>query len=148
MVERLLNEQVAGQVKQIFERLNHPVHVLLFSSQSACETCEDTQQLLTEVITISDKLSLEVLDLGKNQETASKYRVDKAPGIVLLGKDGNHLVDYGVRLFGIPSGHEFSTLIHDLILVSGRDSQLSPKTREYLSGLKEPVHLQVFVTPT
>ncbi len=148
MADRLLNDQVAGQVKQVFERLNHPVHVILFGSQSACEYCEDTQQLLTEVTDLSEKLSLEILDLEKDRETASKYRVDKAPGFVLLGKDSEKLVDYGVRLFGIPSGHEFSTLIHDLILVSGRDSQLNPNTREYLAGLKEPVHLQVFVTPT
>jgi alkyl hydroperoxide reductase subunit AhpF len=53
-----------------------------------------------------------------------------------------------VRYAGIPSGHEFSSLIQDLILVSGRDSGLSEQTREYLAGLKEPVHLQVFVTPT
>jgi len=148
MADRLLNDQVAGQVKQVFERLDHPVHVIMFGSQSACEYCEDTQQLLTEVTDISDKLSLEVLDLEKDQEIASKYRVDRAPGFVLLGKDGDQLVDYGVRFLGIPSGHEFSSLIHDLILVSGRDSQLSPKTREYLAGLKAPVHLQVFVTPT
>jgi alkyl hydroperoxide reductase subunit AhpF len=148
MVDRLLNDQVAGQVKQVFERLDQAVHVLLFGSQAACEYCEDTQQLLTEVTDLSDRLSLEVLDLEKDQETAAKYRVDKAPGFVLLGKDGDRLVDYGVRFFGIPSGHEFSSLIHDLILVSGRDSQLNPNTREYLAGLKEPVHLQVFVTPT
>jgi len=148
MVERLLNDQVTGQVKQVFERLNQPVHVILFGSQSACDTCDDTQQLLTEVTAISDKLSLEILDVEKDHETALKYKVDKAPGFVMLGKDGDKLVDYGVRFFGIPSGHEFSTLIHDLILVSGRDSLLNPKTREYLSGLKELVHLQVFVTPT
>jgi alkyl hydroperoxide reductase subunit AhpF len=148
MVDRLLNDQVAGQVKQVFERLDQPVHVVLFGSQAACEYCEDTQQLLTEVTDLSDRLSLEVLDLEKDQETAAKYRVDKAPGFVLLGKDGDRLVDYGVRFFGIPSGHEFSSLIHDLILVSGRDSQLNPNTRAALAGLKEPVHLQVFVTPT
>ncbi len=148
MADRLLNDQVAGQVKQVLERLEHPVHVILFGSQSACDYCEDTQRLLTEVTAISDKLSLEVFDLEKDQEIAQKYRVDKAPGFVMLGKDGDQLVDYGVRFYGIPSGHEFSSLIHDLILVSGRDSQLSPSTREYLAGLKEPVHLQVFVTPT
>jgi hypothetical protein len=39
-------------------------------------------------------------------------------------------------------------LIHDLVLISGRDSGLSEQTREFLSSLDKPVHLQVFVTPT
>jgi glutaredoxin-like protein len=57
-------------------------------------------------------------------------------------------MDYGVRFAGIPSGHEFSSLIEGLILVSGRDSGLSGEIRKQLRGLKNPVLLQVFVTPT
>ena len=33
-------------------------------------------------------------------------------------------------------------------MVSRRDSGLDPKTREYLKNLQQPLHLQVFVTPT
>jgi len=99
-------------------------------------------------VEISDKLGISVFDLNKDQQIAKQYGVDKVPGLVLAGKDGEDLVDYGVRFAGIPAGHEFSTLIHDLILVSGRDSQLSLSTRQFLAELKDPVHLQVFVTPT
>jgi glutaredoxin-like protein len=67
---------------------------------------------------------------------------------VIAGVDGDQILDYGVRFAGIPSGHEFSSFIHDLILVSGRDSGLSAKAREYLKALDQPVLLQVFVTPT
>jgi alkyl hydroperoxide reductase subunit AhpF len=88
-------------------------------------------------------------------EIAAKYRVDKAPGMVLLGPDaqktGNNegeSQDYGVRFAGIPSGYEFSSFIQDLILVSGRDSRLRPETRTFLKELRQPVLLQVFVTPT
>jgi len=67
---------------------------------------------------------------------------------VLAGRDGDQILDFGVRYAGIPSGHEFSSLIHDLVLVSGRDSGLSEETRQFLSSLDQPVLLQVFVTPT
>jgi glutaredoxin-like protein len=67
---------------------------------------------------------------------------------VIAGVDGGQVLDYGVRFAGVPSGHEFSSLIQDLILVSGRDSGLNPQTREFLGGLEKPVLLQVFVTPT
>jgi len=62
--------------------------------------------------------------------------------------DGEQILDYGIRYAGIPSGHEFSSLINEIILVSGRDSNLNKETREYLSTINQPVLMQVFVTPT
>ncbi len=145
---RLLDEAVTAQVSQIFEKqLTQPVEVAYFSAE-ACEYCEETRQLLEEVTSISDKLSLKVYDIKQDQALADQYGVDKTPGFVLLGRDDDRVVDYGVRFYGIPSGHEFGTLIHTLTLVSGRDSGLDPKTRQALKELKDPVHLQVFVTPT
>lgn len=68
--------------------------------------------------------------------------------MVIAGRDGDQILDYGIRLAGIPAGHEFSSLVHDMILVSGRDSGLDSRTRAFLAGLEQPVLLQVFVTPT
>jgi alkyl hydroperoxide reductase subunit AhpF len=145
---KLLNDSVTGQVKKMFdEGLKQPVEVLFWGSPDS-EYGEDTQQLLEEVTATSDKLSLKVYDLLEDLELAKQYRIDKAPGFTVLGRDDDRLTDYGVRFFGITSGHEFSTLIHTLILVSGRDSGLDEDTRAALKELKEPVHLQVFVTPT
>jgi alkyl hydroperoxide reductase subunit AhpF len=104
--------------------------------------------MVEEVTALSDKIDMAVYDLNEDSGIAQQYKVDKAPGIAILGKDGDQFLDYGVRYAGIPSGHEFSSLIHDLVLVSGRDSGLSEDTRKFLDGIKEPVQLQVFVTPT
>ena len=145
----LLNESIQAQVREVFEnQLKQPVGVIFFEEEESCETCADTRQLLEEVSDLSDKVTLEVHDLIKEADLAKRYHVDKAPGIVFVGKDGDQELDYGVRMSGIPSGHEFSTLIHDLILVAGRDSGLEQETRQVLQKLTKPVHLQVFVTPT
>ena len=53
-----------------------------------------------------------------------------------------------MRFFGLPSGYEFATLLEDLVDVSRRRTRLSEATREALERLPEPLHLQVFVTPT
>jgi len=150
MMEKLLNEQITLQVKQIFEaQLNHPVEILFFGNEDGdCEACEPTRQLVEEVADISSKLSVKAFDIQRDAEAANQYRVDKAPGLVLVGVDGEERIDYGVRYAGIPAGHEFSSLIHDLILVSSRDSGLNESTRKALRSLDKPVHLQVFVTPT
>jgi len=110
--------------------------------------CADTQQLIEEVVDISDKLSLDIYDLDADADVAEKFNVDKAPGIVIAGKDGDTVSDFGIRYAGIPSGHEFTSLIQDVLLVSGRDSGLTQETRDFLKELTEPVLLQVFVTPT
>lgn len=148
-MDRILNDNIIAQVKQVFDnQLKHPVKILFFGRQDGCDTCADTRQLVEEVASVSDKLYVEVYDIEKDSEIARQYSVDKTPGLVLAAFDDDQITDYGVRFAGIPSGHEFSTLIHDLVLVSGRDSGLSPETRAALKQLEKPVHLQVFVTPT
>jgi glutaredoxin-like protein len=148
MTEKLLNAEVAGQVEEVFAQLSEPVQVLFFGDESGEGYSAETRQLLEEVTALSDKLSLTVYDFQADAGLAAQYRVDKAPSFVIAGRDGEQILDYGIRYAGIPAGHEFSSLIHDLIQVSNRDSGLSPETREFLQGLDQPVHLQVFVTPT
>jgi glutaredoxin-like protein len=148
MSEKLLNADIVQQLKDVFQQLQNPVEVLFFGSKQDCEYCDDTRQLTEEVVAVSDKLHMQVYDIDEHAEIARQYNVDKAPGLVLAARDSERIIDYGVRFAGIPSGHEFSSLIHDLVLVSGRDSGLTPQTRSYLADLKEPVLLQVFVTPT
>lgn len=147
-MEKLLNEQIVTQIQDVFTNLAEPVQVLYFSRENNCDYCEDTHQLISEVTALSDKLFFEMYDLDRDAEVAQKYHVDKAPGIVIAGRDGDQVLDYGIRYAGIPSGHEFSSLIHDLVSVSRRDSGLSQETREFLKTLEKPVLLQVFVTPT
>jgi glutaredoxin-like protein len=147
MSKQLLNDQVVAQVSQVFAELDQPVGMLFFD-QEACDYCAETRQLLEEVAAISDKLSLQVYDLDRDAGLAARYGVDKAPGLTLVGKNGDQVIDFRVRYAGIPAGHEFSSLIYDLVRVSKRDSGLSEQTRQLLSTLKEPVHLMVFVTPT
>lgn len=148
MAEKLLDENIVKQIQEVFAQLDKPVEVLYFGRKTDCEYCEDTLQLAEEVVAISDKLSLQKFDIDEHAEIAARYNVDKVPGLVFAGRDGEQVLDYGVRMAGIPSGHEFSSLVHDLVLVSSRDSSLGDSTRQFLKELKQPVLLQVFVTPT
>lgn len=145
---KVLDEQIVKQIKQAFEGIEKPVQVLLFSSKDNCDYCNETQQLLEEVTALHDKLELSVYDVNENQEVAKHYEVNNAPGIVIAAKDDTGVKNLGIQFSGIPSGHEFSTLINDILIVSKRDSGLDAKTREFLKHIDKPLHLQVFVTPT
>jgi glutaredoxin-like protein len=147
-MEKILNDQIVKQIHEAFAEMQEPVQVLYFGSGTGCESCVETQQLLEEVTALSDKLELSTYDIQEHQDVASRFHVTNAPGIVIAAKDDTGVQDLGVQFSGIPSGHEFSTLINDILTVSKRDSGLSEKTREFLKRLDTPIHLQVFVTPS
>jgi glutaredoxin-like protein len=145
---KVLDEQIVRQIIKVFEGIEQPVQVLLFASKDNCDYCTETQQLLEEVTALHDKLELNIYDVKEDQELAMQYNVTHAPGIVIAAKDDAGVKNLGIQFSGIPSGHEFSTLINDILIVSKRDSGLEAKTREFLKNLDKPLHLQVFVTPT
>ena len=148
-MEKFLNVDLIAQIRQVFEKLNHPVQVLLFVSPKRQDVCAPTQQLLEELMPLSDKLSLSIHDVETETDLAQLYQVvGKAPAIVIAAREGEQITDFGIRILGVPSGHEFNTLIQDLLLVSSRESGLSNQLRTYIKSLAKPLHLQVFVTPT
>ena len=148
-MEKLLPENIVTQIREVFQQMKSPVHILLFTAETNCDYCDQTRQLLEELAPLSNLISLSVHDLAAEPDLAKHYKVEgKAPAIVIAAKEGEQITDYGIRYLGIPSGHEFTTLIQSIMLVSGRDSGLSPQLRQYIQKLTKPLSLQVFVTPT
>ncbi len=139
----ILQEKDKIEVQKRLQDLPNPVKIINFTQELECDYCRETRQLLDEISQLSDKITLEVYNFVNDKEMVEKYNIDKIPATVIMGDK-----DYGIRFYGIPSGYEFSTLIEDIIMVSHRDSGLSPKTREKLATITTPVHFQVFVTPT
>jgi len=144
----VLDDYAVKQIKELFADLEEPVQILFFGSKENCDYCDQTRQLLEELATLSDKLELSVHDIEDDAELAAAYNLDKAPVTIIAAKNGDEVADQGIQFSGIPSGHELTTLINDVILVSSRDSGLDQETRDFLKGLDEPLLLQVFVTPT
>jgi len=148
-MEKFLNDAIQKQVMDVLVDLENPVAILFFSSKvQQCEYCIETEQLLAEVVDLSQKLTLKIYDLEDDPLLANKFHVDKAPGFVIAGQEGEQEIDYGIRFYGIPAGSEFGSLISALLLVSRRHSDLNEPTKAFLSGLTKPLHLMVFATPT
>jgi len=148
-MERLLGPDIIKQVKEVFEPLEKPVEIIFFGSQENCELCDETIQLLKEVAEIKpDKISVSAHDLDDEVELAQQYHIEKAPMFIIGNKDNGKFLDYGIRFSGIPAGHEFSTLITTILDIGNPSTKLEKASIEFLEGLKEPVNLMVFVTPT
>jgi len=152
----MLNKEIRETTKAKFEaELSHPVKIVLFTQEPKrlvllgslqgqdCYFCKETRRLLEEVAALTEKIELQVLDLKADAETAARFGIDKVPGIVIMGEE-----DYGIRIYGIPSGYEYSTLIEDIVDVSRRTTGLADKTKEALKAIDKNLRIQVFVTPT
>lgn len=147
----MLNDDVRKQIRAAFADLSGPVKLVLFTQGEGgaleCAYCAETRQLLEEVVALSDKLTLEVRDFVADAEAARQLSVDKIPALAVQ-RGGAQPKDYGIRLFGVPSGYEFATLIEDIKMVSRGAVELAAPTRQALQRLTKPVHIQVYVTPT
>lgn len=139
----LIQEKDRIEIKNQLATMKNPVKIINFTQKYECHFCSETRQLMEDLTSLSDKLSLEVYDFMENKDQAEKYKIDRIPATILMGDK-----DTGIRFYGIPSGYEFVTLLDGIGMVSNRDSGLSEDSRKKLAGIKEPIHLQVFVTPT
>jgi glutaredoxin-like protein len=125
------------------EKLLDPVKIVMFTQEIECRYCSDTRKLAQELSTLSDKITTDVYDFMADGSKVKEYGIDKIPALAIIGKK-----DYGVRIYGIPYGYELQTLIEAVINVSKGKTDLSDKTKQILSDVKLPVHIQVFVTLT
>ena len=108
-----------------------------------CQYCPQTQQLMEELTAISPKLHLEVYDFYSQTEENEKYGVERIPAIV-MGEEGNTRL----KFYGIPMGQEFPVILENIKTISRGVSPLTMDTRKKLRKVNQPVHIQVFVTPS
>lgn len=139
----IIPEKDRRPIAERLKTLERPVTLINFTQELECEFCRETRQLIEEVAGLSDKLTAEVYNFITDRPKAEEFNIDKIPATVIMGER-----DHGIRFYGIPSGYEFSTLLEDIISVSKGDSRLTPGNKQKLQAAHEPLHLQVFVTPT
>ncbi len=152
----LLKDSDRAQLQKEFEQLQNPVKLIFFTQALDCDYCALTQEILEELAGLSDKIQLQIHNFAIDKSVAADYHITRVPATVLVRvetTEQNGVVetrerDYGIRFYGVPSGYEFASLIGDVIDVSRGDSGLSAPTKAALAQVTEPLHLQVFTTPT
>ena len=139
-----MTDEVTAQLKDEFAQLVSPVRLAVFSQALADPESEQVRRLAEELVTLDSRLSLESYNFVLDKEKAEALKIARIPAIAVMGAEK----DYGIRMYGLPSGYAFGTLIEAILDVSRGDSGLSDETRAALKDLARPVHLQVFSTPT
>jgi glutaredoxin-like protein len=139
----LLSEADQESVKRMLGILTGPVKLINFTQELECQFCRETNQIIREIAELSDKIKVETYNFIIDKEAVDKYKVDKIPATIVMGEE-----DRGIRFYGMPSGFEIISLLEDIKVVSSGESGLSEKTKDILKKLKDPLHIQVLVTPT
>lgn len=131
------------RIQELLAGMEKPVRLVHFTQTFECELCQETKALLEDLVSVSNKLSLETYNFLLHKDKVAQYRIDKVPATIVEGAK-----DYGVRLYGFPAGYEMVVLLEAILRVSHGESGLSPESIEKLRILKSPLHIEVFVTPT
>jgi alkyl hydroperoxide reductase subunit AhpF len=140
----LITEEVATQLKEEFTRLVNPVRLVVFSQALADPESEQVRRLMEELGALDPKLTVESSNFVLDTERVKALGITRTPAVAVLGAEK----DYGIRFYGSPAGYEFGTLVDAILDVSSGQSGLTEPTRTALAGLTQPVHIQVFSTPT
>ncbi len=149
----LISEEDRNYLIDYFSKeIKDPVQIVYFTQHQSpltipthqeCMYCKETRELLEEVADLSDKIELKVYDFLANKDEAAQYGIDKIPATVITGKEKGK-----IHFYGIPSGYEFGGLIEGIVDIAKGSSDLSDTTKAELAKITQPVHIQVFVTPT
>lgn len=141
----LLSPQDRQTLTQHLAPLTKKVDLLLFTQTiGATESGAIARQVLDEVASLHDKISVVEKNFVLDTEDTAKYGVDKAPAVVVLA-DGQ---DTRIRMYGANTGYEFVPLIEAVLLAGTGHLELAPESVAALAAVDTPMRIQVFTTPT
>jgi alkyl hydroperoxide reductase subunit AhpF len=158
------------RLRDAFAEMTRSVRLVFFTQTFDCETCPETRQILDELPSLSDKITIEEVNLVLDGDKAKAYGIDRAPAVAITYLDGPangqgvsvssdsaeveretnraEWTDSRVRFLGAPAGYEFVSLVQAVLLAGGRPSNLSEQSQKRLASVDRPVVMQVFTTPT
>lgn len=149
-MEKLIDEKTTLELKaQFAAQLKAPVDIKVFTGSVITDPNNPDMpeinkfmvQLVKELHDIDPRILLE--ELPMESDIAKKEGIKTSP-TALIGYDMGYKIFYN----GAPLGHEASSFIETILLVSMGLSGLSAESAKILSNIKKPFSMEVFVTPT
>lgn len=138
-----LSESVRRQVLEKFRALKFPVTVYLFTSRNHCLHCNEAEEIVNLVASLSNLVRVSKCECDVGSAKAREFNIDKHPAIVIHGSE-----KYNIRYFGTPSGYEFATLIEAIVAASTGEPLLPPGVLDLVKKVNKKAHVKVFVTTT
>ena len=125
----MLDNQILEQLKAVFGKLENQVELVY--SESSHEDQSKLLDMLRDVQSTSPKIILK-----------SSGKIDLAPSFHLLYNG----VPNWISFYGIPSGHEFTSLILAILNSDSKGKMPDEMIIERIKKLKGPIELRTFVS--
>jgi|SRR5579871_1711907 len=145
----LLSPADQDKLRDAFAEMTSAVKIVFFTQTLGCDTCLQTRQIIDELPVLSDKITIDEVNLVLDVDRATQYGVDRVPALAIVGVDAQGVErDSRIRFVGTPAGYEFISLVQAVLLVGGREPAISAENRQKLAAVREPITIQVYTTPT
>ena len=151
----LISPSDQQSLREAFAGMTRPVRLLFFTQALGCETCPQTRQILDELPPLSDRITVEEVNLILEADRAKAHGIERVPAVAITYQQSSQdpspvsvWQDSRIRFLGAPAGYEFVSLVQAVLLAGGRPSTLSERSRERIAAVNQRVTLQVFTTPT
>lgn len=126
----MLSNDILNAVKSYTANMKNSVSLVLQTGEH--EKRSELKEFLSQLSSVSENLIL--------VERDEKLR---SPITFYLEVDGNN---NGIHFSGIPSGHEFNSLILAILHSSGTEHKLDKTLTSMVKKIKEPLHFEVFIS--
>lgn len=128
----MLTPDILQAIKQYTAKMQQPLSFVLQSGEH--EKREELKTFLQDIAGTSDLLSFE------ERDTQGQLR---SPISFALEVDGNPT---GVQFSGIPSGHEFNSLILAILQATGTPMKLDESLQKMVKRVSDKLHFEVFIS--
>ncbi|MEW5745611.1 MAG: thioredoxin-disulfide reductase [Nitrospirota bacterium] len=136
----LIPEETRSVLRDTFKHMHDKVLVEVYTGEQKTQFTEATVELVKAIAELTDKVEAKFYTV--NSEQAKQRGITRSPALVIAPDR------FKIRYIGAPVGEEGRTLIMMLLLASTRGTLLSDEALKRLFELKEPRHIQIFVSPT
>ncbi len=129
----MFDDATRSQLSSLFARLERTVTLSIWLDASAAS--RDLMALLEALVALSPRLTLRLADASEAQSPRRPLLAVAAAGETAR-----------VRFAGVPTGHEFTSLILALAQAGGLPPRLSETERARVAAIVEPLTLTTFVS--
>lgn len=126
----MLDNNIKTELAQYLNLLENDLVIVL--SVDGSEKSIEMKEFLNDIASITPRITLK------------EDKLNRTPSFKINQKD----VDFGVEFAGIPTGHEFNSLILALLHVSGRKPKLEDDIINKIKNIKDKLHFTSYISLT
>lgn len=126
----MLTPEILNALKSYTANMTHDVRFVLQTGEHSKRA--ELVDFLSEFSSVSDRLSLVEQDVGYRSPITFE----------IFSNDD----DTGILFSGIPSGHEFNSLVLAVLWAAGTETKLDEMLKQRIAAISERLHFEVFVS--